>query len=48
MEIRERFHLGFSRESCELGSNSRNMVLAGEQPQVVRKYLDKEVAEKRV
>ena len=43
-----RFHLGFSRELCELRSNSTNMVWAGELPQVVRKYLNKEVAEKRV
>ena len=46
--IREGCHLEFSRESCELRSNSRNMVSDGEQPKVVREYLDKEVAEKRV
>ena len=39
---------GFSRELCELRSNSRNMVSSGEQPQVVHTYLNKVVEEKRV
>ena len=46
--IKEGFRVGFSGGLDSLKSSVRNVRSAGEQPQVVKDYLDKEVASGRV
>ena len=46
--IREGFRVGFSGYLDGLRAGTRNMVSAGEQPQVVQDYLDREVKEGRI